>query len=79
MAAAKVCKREGAKSVRVFVSHGLFVGGPLDVKDIDGIYLTDSVPPLSGQKMSVVPIAGLLAQAIERLLSAQSISSLFKQ
>ena len=79
VAAAKVCKREGAKSVRVFVSHGLFVGGPLDVKDIDGIYLTDSVPPLSGQKMSVVPIAGLLAQAIERLLSAQSISSLFKQ
>ena len=81
VAAAKICKREGAKSVRAFISHGLLVGGALDGANIDGIYLTDSVPPneaTEGAKVITVSVAGLLGQAIERLLSAQSISSLFE-
>jgi len=78
--AAKVCKEAGAKSVLAFVSHGLLIGNALEGAGIDRVYVTDSVPPIDGEKTKVtyISIAPLLKQAIERILTAKSISSLFK-
>lgn len=75
--AAQVCRREGAKSIHAAISHALLLGDGLE--GIDELYVTDSVPPAAGHtKAQVVSVADLLGQAIERIVSAQSISSLFK-
>jgi len=79
--AARVCKQAGAKSVRAFISHGLLIGDALDGADIDHVYVTNSVPPIAGKnhsKVTYISIAPLFKQAIERILTAKSISSLFK-
>ena len=76
--AAKVCKEEGAKSVFAVVTHALLMGGT-KLKGIDQLFITNSVPPLKDEKgLHVVTIAPLLAEAIECVISAKSISSLFK-
>ncbi len=77
--AAKVCKEEGAETVFAVVAHALLMSGA-KLKGIDQLFVTDSVPPLkNGEGMHVVSIAPLLAEAIECVISAKSISSLFKR
>jgi ribose-phosphate pyrophosphokinase len=77
--AAKVCKEEGAESVFAVVAHALFMGGA-NLKGIDQLFITDSVPPLRDvEGLHVVSLAPLLAEAIECVISAKSISSLFKR
>ncbi len=77
--AAKVCKKEGAKAVFAVVTHGLLMGGA-KLKGIDELFITNSVPPLKeGRKVHMVSIASLLGEAIECVVSAKSISSLFKR
>lgn len=75
--AAKVCKDEGAKGVIAVVTHALLMSGA-KLEGIDQFYITNSVPPLKGVKSHVVSIASLLGEAIDRVVSAKSISSLFK-
>jgi ribose-phosphate pyrophosphokinase len=78
--AASVCKKEGAKSVSVCVTHALMVGRALQGNEFDRIFVTNTVPGIEALKRSnltIISVAGLLGQAIERLLKAQSISSLF--
>ena len=79
--AAKVCKQAGAKSILAFISHGLLIGNALDGAEIEHFYVTNSVPPDDGKKhpkVTYISIAPLFKQAIERILTARSISSLFK-
>jgi ribose-phosphate pyrophosphokinase len=77
--AAKVCKEEGAKTVFAVITHALMMGGA-KLKGIDKLFVTNSVPPLKkAEGMQIVSIAPLLAEAIECVISAKSISSLFKR
>ena len=79
-AAAHVCKQAGAKTITICVSHALMMSNPLESPEIDQIYLTNTVSPnatFDHPKVTVLSVADLLGQAIQRLLSAQSISSLF--
>ncbi len=75
--AATVCKSEGAKAVYAAVSHGLFVGGKLP-EGIDGFVTTDSVPQMKewNTQVKTVTIASYVAEAIQCVISAKSISSL---
>lgn len=86
--AAKVCREEGATSVIAAVTHGLLMGDSLPV-GIDRFYITDSVPKpkqpgspkahsLWDGKVDCVTIAPYVAEAIQCVISAKSISSLFK-
>jgi ribose-phosphate pyrophosphokinase len=77
-AAAKVCKTAGAKAVYAAVSHGICVGDKTPA-GIDRFYTTDSVAPTSALKEKVhsVSIASCMAEAIDCVVSAKSISSLF--
>lgn len=76
--AAEVCRHEGAVSVCAVATHALFTEGGLEGSAIDVMYITDSVPLAEHARTQVVSIAGLLGQAIERIVSADSVSSLFK-
>jgi ribose-phosphate pyrophosphokinase len=79
-AAARACKQAGAKRIAVCVSHALMMDGPLQSDEIDKVYFTNTIAPNEGfnhPKVTVLSVAELLGQAIQRLLSAQSISSLF--
>jgi ribose-phosphate pyrophosphokinase len=75
--AAAVCRERGAKSVYAAVSHGIFVGNRLPV-GIDRFIATDSVPQPKMLGIQVVSIASYLAEAIDCLVSAKSISSLLR-
>ncbi len=79
-AAAQVCKNEGAKSVRAFITHGFSTGRALEGGAIDGVYFTNTIPPgeaVEQGKATTISVANLFGQAVQRLLAAESISSLF--
>ncbi len=81
--AADFMKKEGAKSVRVAVTHGLFSGKAIEkISDsvIDEVIITDTIAHreeiIRHPKITVVSIAPLLAEAIRRIQTGESISSL---
>jgi ribose-phosphate pyrophosphokinase len=82
--AAEQLVARGARSVVAAVTHGVFAVGTmavLDASPISRIYCTDSIEtqpePLS-EKVRVVPVAPLFAEAIRRIHNRESISSLFQ-
>lgn len=81
--AAKHLKKNGAKSVRVTATHGIFAEDALEQIDnsgIDEVIITDSIAPSekisSHPKITIVSVAPLLAEAIRRIRTGESISSL---
>ena len=78
--AALACRQRGAKGVFAVVTHGLFVTEDgLKNSGIDQIYVTDTIPETgrSGVKIKIVESSGLFAQAIDCVVNAKSITSLF--
>lgn len=82
VAAAKLLRENGARSVRAAVSHCIFnetayqrlAGGA-----VDELITTNSVPlDTRGLPISVISIAGLLGQAIQRINSNESVTGLFR-
>jgi ribose-phosphate pyrophosphokinase len=81
--AADYLRKEGAKSVRVAVTHGLFSGKAIERINnsvIDEVIITDTIfhreEVVKHPKITVVSIAPLLAEAIQRIQTGESISSL---
>jgi ribose-phosphate pyrophosphokinase len=81
--AANFMKKEGAKSVRVAVTHGLFSGNALEkieASGIDEILITDTISHRkeinNHAKITIVSVAPLLSEAIRRIQTGESISSL---
>jgi ribose-phosphate pyrophosphokinase len=76
-------REHGVEDVWVFATHGLFCGNALerfDDSDIKGIVVTDTVPidPLQRpQKMTVLPVAPLLAETIMNVFADDSVSAIF--
>ena len=74
-------REEGARSVAVACTHGLFVDGALDklaAADVTEVVCTNSVPvPGRHPKLSVLSVAPALAEAINRIHDGESVSSLF--
>lgn len=77
--AAQACLRQGASNVSAAVTHGLFVGDSLQGSGIEQIFATDTVPKKSKLPFAVsyVPTASLFAEAIDRVVKAKSVTSLF--
>ncbi len=74
--AASACKAAGAVRIYTAAAHGLFVGDTtalLGAGEIERIAVTDSVPPfrlapeVAARRLTVLPAAPLLAEAIRRL------------
>ena len=74
----------GAHSVHAAISHGVFATGAIDRIEksaIASVLVTDSVetqPEALGDKVQIVSVAPLLAEAIRRIHSRESISVLFE-
>ena len=83
IAGARALKDHGATEVNVFVTHALFSGEALerlDESEIDRIVVTDSVPidPRNRpEKMTVLSVSGLLAEAIMNVFADDSVSAIF--
>lgn len=83
--AADVCKRQGARHIIAGLSHGLFVDEAeykLQNSPIEKLFVSNTVnwlPLLKGGKLKVeaVSVADLFAKAIDCVIKAKSISSLF--
>lgn len=84
--AAKLLKDEGAKYVYALVTHGVFSGDAinrLDKSSIDKIITTNSVPQepnvevLGKDKLVVLDVSRILAEAIRRIHNGESVSMLF--
>lgn len=79
--AAELFKERGANSVFVAATHGLFSGPAperLRKSSIEKIFITDTVPirkeMLQEPKLTVISVAELLAQAIQRIYDGNSLS-----
>lgn len=84
--AAKAARAAGAARVLALVTHGLFMSGAEDIVTdpaIDTIVVTDSVPAfrlnqeVARDKLHVIPVAPLVAEAIVRLHDGQPLDDLF--
>ncbi len=80
--AAKVVRKHGAKRIVLAVSHAVLCGPAverLDACPADTILVTDTIPRRgkSPERMRVVSIAPLLAQAIHNVHQSKSLSVLF--
>ena len=74
-------REQGARSVAVACTHGLFVDSALEklaATDVTEIVCTNSVPiPAFQPKLSVLSVAPALAEAMNRIHNGESVSSLF--
>lgn len=84
--AAQALKKNGAASVRAYITHPVLSGPAIDNITnslIDEIVVTDTIPlsPAAAQckKIRVVSLADMLAQAIKRINIEESISSMFSE
>ncbi len=83
LAGARALREYGATDVWLFATHGLFSGGALERfagADVAGIVVTDTVPidpTRQPANMTVLPVAGLLADTIMNVFSDDSVSALF--
>jgi len=83
--AARSARAAGAKRVLALVTHGLFMPGAAEViadPALDQVIVTDAVPPFRldhperNKKLTVLPSAPLLAEAIKRLHANRSLTDL---
>jgi ribose-phosphate pyrophosphokinase len=83
--AAKAARRAGATRVLAFVTHGLFMAGAAEViadPALDRLIVTDAVPAFrlkddtARQKVDVLAVAPLFAEAIERLRRGSALTDL---
>lgn len=84
VSAAIVCQEKGAKRIFGAVTHGLFVKDAirkLEESPIEVLYVSNTIPFMEGMrapsKLRVISLAPLFGQAIDCILSRESISSLF--
>jgi ribose-phosphate pyrophosphokinase len=74
---------QGAKEVYVYATHGVFCGGALakfQDASIEGMVVTDTVPINSLEappNLTILPVAGLLAETIMNVFSDDSVSAIF--
>jgi ribose-phosphate pyrophosphokinase len=81
----KLLRSNGAKSIAIACTHGLFADGALDrlaaEPDVTEIVCTNSVPvPVphgANGKLHVLSVAPALAEAIRRIHNGESVSALF--
>jgi ribose-phosphate pyrophosphokinase len=83
LANVRALEAEGAKEVWVFATHGLFCDDALERfadDGVKGIVVTDTVPidPLvRPDKLTILPVSGLLAETIMNVFSDDSVSAIF--
>lgn len=84
---AAACKRSGASKVIAAVTHGLFTGNAADIlqeQSLEQIIVTNTIPPFrlgksdARQKLTILDVAPLFAEAIKRSYTGGSITELLQ-
>lgn len=82
--AAEALLKNGATSVTAYITHGVLSGGAvarIGASKLKELVITDSIQPTpavaSATNIRILPIAGLIGEAISRTASEESVSSLF--
>jgi ribose-phosphate pyrophosphokinase len=82
--AADALLASGASSVQAYCTHGVLSGGAvarIAASSLDRLVITDSIRPTEGvrvtDKVRVLSVAQLMGEAISRIASESSVSSLF--
>jgi ribose-phosphate pyrophosphokinase len=82
--AANELKNNGAKSVRAYITHPVLSGPAVDNiinSDLDEVVVTDTIPlsdkAKASNKIRILTMSAMLAQAIKRVNIEQSLSSMF--
>ena len=83
--AAKALKQRGAKEVYAYITHGVLSGEAVKkIKNsvIKNLVITDTIDNIGKTKnvknIEVLPISGLMGEAIKRISNSTSVSDLFK-
>ena len=83
--AAKALKSRGAKDVYVYITHGVLSGDAIKKIEnsvIKNLVITDTIDNVHKTKnvknIEVLPISGLMGEAIKRISNSTSVSDLFK-
>jgi len=83
--AAEAVMEAGASRVLACISHGVLSGDAMSkiaASKLDSLVITDTIPPteatLAEDRIRVVSVAGLIAEAIRRTHEEESISTLFE-
>ena len=81
--AASLLKQRGARRIQACVSHALINELGIDrlrKSEIDELITTDTVlrPPIEGVRITTLSVAGLLGEAIKRIYTNSSVTSLFE-
>ena len=81
--AANILHQAGARQIYVAATHGVLCGSAIErlrEAPIAGVVITDTIPLKSEQllpKISVLPVAQLLGEAIKRIHHDESVSAIF--
>jgi ribose-phosphate pyrophosphokinase len=82
--AADALLEQGATDVYAYISHGVLSGGAvarITKSRLKELVITDSIQPTEAvrgaRNIRVLPIAGLIGEAIGRTAAEESVSSLF--
>ena len=84
--AATACMKSGAKKVIAFATHGLFTGRPdeiLNTNALQQMIITNTIPPFRlehtrvKEKLTVLNVAPLFAEAIKRIYEGGTLTELF--
>jgi ribose-phosphate pyrophosphokinase len=78
--AAKELKKNDAKDVYAYCTHGIFSENARErvTQELDLMITTDSIYQPKHEKIEVIPLAGLFAEAIYRTNRGDSLSALFE-
>lgn len=77
--AAKAVRELGAKKVYGYCTHGLFSKGKEEICNaLDLLFVTNSIPQEKHEKIELIPLNDLFAEAIYRTSEGSSLSQLFE-
>ncbi|MEM4641163.1 MAG: ribose-phosphate diphosphokinase [Candidatus Pacearchaeota archaeon] len=74
----EVLKKEKAKKIFVYATHGIFSEGAEKFKEIEKIFTTNTMYNKNYEKVEVISLTNLLAEAIYREAVGESLSELFE-
>ncbi|MEM2174823.1 MAG: hypothetical protein QXI58_04290 [Candidatus Micrarchaeia archaeon] len=74
----EVLKKEKAKKIFVYATHGIFSEGAEKFKEIEKIFTTNTLYNKNYEKVEVISLTNLLAEAIYREAVGESLSELFE-
>ncbi len=79
--AANLIKKEGAKNIYAFITHGLFNGNAIEkieASEINNVFTTDSAPQNKKcKKIEVISVTNYFADVINKIHENESVSALF--